>query len=196
MPIVSRTALTVLFAGLVLLVGCRGEPPFPELWTAPTYRLVDQRNQPFGSADLAGRASVVDFIYTSCTDTCPLLSATFARVQERLREDGLLGSPVQLVSISVDPLRDTPEVLAEYGGRFGADPDNWRLLTGDPGSVFAVLAGFQVTTVEAAMRAAETDEVPHSERIMVVDPAGKVRAALRGAEVAPEEVVRAVRSVL
>jgi protein SCO1/2 len=71
---------------------CRREEPLERLWVAPTFALIDQQGRPFGSADVAGRAALLSFVYTHCTDTCPLLTATMSQVQDRLRTDGLLGS--------------------------------------------------------------------------------------------------------
>jgi protein SCO1 len=189
-----------LLGGLILflLVGtaCRTEEPLPDLWPAPEYALVDQQGRPFGSADLAGRAAVVNFIYTNCPDMCPLLTATMAKVQEKLRAERLLGAQVQLVSVTVDPDRDTPAVLAEYAGRYHADPDAWRFLSGDRETIYGVLEGFKLNTREVARAYAGAAEVPHSNRFVVVDPAGHVRAQLPGDEVAPEEVVSTVKRVL
>jgi cytochrome oxidase Cu insertion factor (SCO1/SenC/PrrC family) len=181
---------------LLLGAACRAEEPLPDLWPAPQFALADQQGRPFGSADLAGRAAVVSFVYTNCPDICPLLTATMAQVQEKLQAEGLLGERVQLVSLTVDPDRDTPAVLAEYAGRHRADPDDWRFLTGDREAVYGVLEGFKLNTRAAARAYAGAAEVPHSNRFVVVDPAGHVRAQLRGDEVAPEEVVRTVKRVL
>jgi cytochrome oxidase Cu insertion factor (SCO1/SenC/PrrC family) len=181
---------------LLLGAACRAEEPLPDLWPAPQFALADQQGRPFGSANLAGRAAVVSFVYTNCPDTCPLLTATMAQVQEKLQAEGLLGERVQLVSLTVDPDRDTPAVLAEYAGRHRADPDDWRFLTGDREAVYGVLEGIKLNTRAAARVYAGAAEVPHSNRFVVVDPAGQVRAQLRGDEVAPEEVVRTVKRVL
>ena len=72
--------------------------------------------------------TLLDFVYTHCTDACPLLSATFQQAQRKLADDKLLGSRVMLVSLSVDPQHDTPPVLAEYGQQFKADANGWKLL--------------------------------------------------------------------
>lgn len=190
-------AVALLVAAAFLLrVGPRAEEPLPELWPAPTFALVDQQGRPFGSDELGGRAAVFSFVYTRCPDTCPLLTATLAQVQGKLRAEGLLGSRVQLVSVTVDPQRDTPEVLAEYAGRFRADPDAWRFLSGDPETIYAVLWGFKLNTVEVARAFAGADEIPHSNRFVVVDPRGMVRAQLLGTDVTADEVARTVRRVV
>jgi protein SCO1/2 len=187
-----------LALGLVLVVLARpfAEEPLPTFWPVPTYQLVDQQGRPFSSNDVAGRVAVYSFVYTNCPDTCPLLTATMASVQEQLRAQGLLGSKVQMVSITVDPDRDTPQVLAEYAARFRADLDAWRFLSGDREAVFEMLAGFRLNTVEVARSFAGADVIPHSNRFAIADARGDVRANLLGDQVAPDDVVRTIRRLL
>ncbi|HWR91940.1 MAG TPA: SCO family protein [Desulfobacterales bacterium] len=82
---------------------------------------------------------VIDFAYTSCTTICPVLTALLAQVQTQLGER--LGKEVQLVTITVDPARDTPARLKEYAAKHGAKP-GWTWLTGPTGTVNDVLKGF------------------------------------------------------
>src|SRR5947209_444191 len=121
--------LTVLSAALVAIAALVVRPqlerlteaPLPDFWPVPTFQLIDQQGRTYRSDELAGRAALFSFVYTNCTDTCPLLTATMAQVQGQLRADGLLGSKVQMVSVTVDPDRDSSAVLAEYAERFHAD---------------------------------------------------------------------------
>jgi len=89
------------------------------------------------------RIAVVNFIYTSCTTVCPVSSATFQQLQQRLT--GSLGKEVVLVSITVDPLRDTPQRLREYGARYRA-AEGWTWLTGAKQDVDDALKGFGAYT--------------------------------------------------
>src|SRR6266581_60589 len=93
----------------------------------PTFQLNDQAGAVFSSQALAGRVTLLDFIYTHCTDACPLLSATFQDAQRKLMDDKQLSSKIMLVSLSVDPQHDTPSVLTEYGRQFKADPLSWKM---------------------------------------------------------------------
>ncbi len=190
----------VLLATVVVALGPTvariWEEPLPEFWPAPRFQLTDQQGRSFGSDDLAGRAALFSFVYTNCTDTCPLLTATMAQVQGQLRSDGLLGSKVQMVSVTVDPDRDSQAVLAAYADRFHADPEAWRFLTGEREAVFDVLAGFKLNTAEVARAFAGADVIPHSNRFAVVDPRGEVRANLQGDQVSVDEVVRTVKRVV
>lgn len=89
------------------------------------------------------RVAVVNFIYTTCTTVCPVSSHTMAQLQQRL--GARVGSEVQLVSITVDPLRDTPARLKAYAATHGAS-NGWHWLTGPKGSVDAVLKAFGAYT--------------------------------------------------
>jgi cytochrome oxidase Cu insertion factor (SCO1/SenC/PrrC family) len=197
---VWRAALVLVAAAVALLAACQRAEPLPVLGTAPTYSLVDQTGQPFGSEQLRRRVALVDFIYTTCRDTCPTQTATFAQVQQRLGDEGLLGSRVALVSISVDPLHDTPAVLADYGERHGADPRSWKLLTGDWDAVYDVVAGFKVgvRTPRPVPDAPPPggSELTHSTRFVLVDAEGQVRAYLPGTEVSATQVMDAVKQAL
>src|SRR4030088_649635 len=122
--------LVSLLLGVVVAAGCIACQPQPALDTfgrVPDFQLIDQTGATFASSSLAGRVTLLDFVYTHCTDACPLLSATFQQAQRKLAEAQLLGSRVMLVSLSVDPQHDTPAVLAEYGQQFKADSTSWKL---------------------------------------------------------------------
>lgn len=150
----------------------------PVLWAAPEFLLTDQSDQAFSSAELTGQVWVAGFIFTQCTDICPLITSRMAILRDSLAAKGLLGESVRLVSFSVDPARDTPEVLADYARRFGASPSSeWAFLTGpDPGSIRSMIQeGFHVTAVAAAGHGGHAYEVMHSPRVMIVDAEGVVR---------------------
>ena len=143
-------AAIMVGSAVVMHLGPWAEEPLPVFWPTPTFSLIDQQGRPFGSGDLTGRAVLFSFVYTNCPDVCPLLSANMAQVQNKLRSQGMLGTKVQLVSITVDPRRDTQSVLAEHAGRCHADPDAWRFLSGGPDAIYRALWGFKLNTVEVA----------------------------------------------
>jgi len=121
-------------------------PPNPEQVAIgaamPDFTLIDQRNQPVRLSDFRGKVVAVDFIYTRCPlpDVCPRLSANFARLQSRFREK--LGSEFTLLSITIDPQYDTPEVLLKYAKIWNARPDGWRFLTGPDRKIETVARRF------------------------------------------------------
>ena len=119
----------VVAAYTLYLVRTQGEvamqPPVIETTqAAPAFDLVDQHGQRFTDEDLKGKVWVADFIFTNCPDFCPALTANMVRLQRELAADGLLGEDVMLVSFSVDPIADTPEVLYRYTEAYGADQDS------------------------------------------------------------------------
>ena len=145
----------------------------------PAFTLTDQRGQPFGSRELAGKIWVADFIFTSCQGVCPLLSERMAEVGKRARH---LGPDFHLVSISVDPERDTPARLAEYGARYGANPIAWSFLTGPEQAIQAtVVDGFKVGAGKERSPGATADggpgfwEIFHGENLVLVDRQLRIR---------------------
>src|ERR1700737_3283579 len=132
----------VLVAGARL--ACQPQPEVDVVGRAPAFQLTDQTGASFASSSLAGQVTLLDFVYTHCTDACPLLSATFQQTQRKLADDKLLGDRVMLVSLSVDPQHDTPAVLAEYGQQFKADTSSWKFLSGDWDQVYDVVTGLKV----------------------------------------------------
>jgi protein SCO1 len=129
--------------------------------TLPEFSLTAEDGRPMTRADLVGRVWVANFIYTHCTDTCPLQSARLAGLQTDFAgERGLV-----LLSITVDPQRDTPPVLTEYAARFAADRERWWFLTGDKNTIYALVReGFHLSVEDpgdtAAPRAASPSPPP------------------------------------
>lgn len=99
---------------------------------------------------IGDRIVVMDFVYTSCTTVCPVLSAVFARLQDRLGER--LGRGVRLVSVSLDPARDTPARLKAFAGRYRAGAE-WTWLTGKKDEIEPVLKGLGAYTPDFASHA-------------------------------------------
>jgi protein SCO1/2 len=109
---------------------------------APPFRLIDQNSNPLSLEDLRGRVVLLDFIYTSCPGPCPILTGLHVDVQRRL--DPALRARVHFVSISLDPVRDTPTALREYARKRGAELSGWSFLTGPPEEVDAVIRAYGV----------------------------------------------------
>jgi cytochrome oxidase Cu insertion factor (SCO1/SenC/PrrC family) len=131
----------------------------------PEFSLTDRTQRRVTRADLLGSVWVTNFIYTRCTDTCPLQSARMAALQRDFPEERGL----RFLSISVDPKRDTPAVLAKYAAGYGADRDRWWFLTGDKQTIYALIQeGFRLSvedpTDKAAPAAAGQGSLPDSAR--------------------------------
>jgi protein SCO1 len=177
-----------------------GQAEDPVYAQMPRFHLTNQSGQPVDSDDLRGKLLAVGFIYTSCTDICPMLTSQMRGLESDLRQAGLLGSDVLLLSISVDPERDTPEVLAQYAREHGADLSAWHFLTGDVSQVRQLvqqgfLVGMQKQTPASAHEGHEEHaaplayEVEHSGRIILVDRSGQLRAYYDSEDLDPAKVL-------
>jgi len=178
----------------------------------PDFSLTERSGRRVTRADLLGKVWVANFIYTQCTETCPLQTARLARLQSEFAGE----RDLRLVSITVDPKRDTPAVLSRYAERYGADPVRWLFLTGEKGAIFRLAKeGFRLGVADPddaseATRPRPWLELPaawgshgskglilHSPRLVVVDRRAKIRAYHRpDDEEALERLRRNVRLVL
>jgi len=196
----SIAGLSMAVLVVATSLACQPQPELDVFGRAPDFQLTDQQGAPFASSSLAGRVTLLDFVYTHCTDACPLLSATFQQAQRKLADDKLLGQRVMLVSLSVDPQHDTPPVLAEYGQQFKADATGWKLLSGDWDQVYDVVTGLKVATrpPRPALDAPAPGgtELTHSTRIVLIDAQQQVRAYLEGQDASADDLVKAVKRVL
>jgi protein SCO1/2 len=184
----------------VAIVGCQPQAPLDVYGITPSFALTDQSGATFSSQSLAGHVTLLDFVYTYCTDACPIMSATFQDAQRKLAEDRLLGSKVMLVSVSVDPVHDTPSVMADYAQQFHADPNSWKMLTGDFDNVYDIITGFKVAT-RPPRPAADSPppggtELTHSSAVLLIDPQLQVRAYMDGTDASADDLVSAAKRLI
>ena len=164
----------VALVGALALCGCSTKAEPPVFMNAPTFELVDHRGNAFRSVDLKGKIWVVDFFFTSCPSICPRLTAAMKEVRGELEDHA---GQIRYVSISVDPLNDTPEVLRRYAERNDLELSHWSLLTGDEKVVRETVAdGFKTFLGEREQRGGQYD-IAHASRFFLVDQAGRVRGA-------------------
>src|SRR4051794_21701177 len=139
-------------------------PDLPMLGELPAFSLVAEDGKPFRKADLLGRVWIADFVFTSCSDACPRLQAKMKKLQDRLvplEQGGNIG----LLSISVDPERDTPEKLKQYGAIFGARAGLWRSLTGEQQEIErTVVRGFHTAMAKVPRQGAESPQGSDQQR--------------------------------
>lgn len=134
----------------------------------PDFQLVNQNGQAFGSANLRGKVWIADFIYSTCPGPCPMISTRMSELQKPLAK-----TDVQLVSFSVDPEKDTPEVLRSYAEHLDAESARWNFLTGPKSSIYSLIRdGFKLAVVDAGVA---SPELVHSTRIALVDRRGVIR---------------------
>jgi protein SCO1/2 len=151
----------------------------------PATHFIDQRGKPFDLSALRGKTVLLSFVFTRCQDPrmCPLISADFRAVQERLH-----GGPFHLVEVTLDPVYDRPPVLAAYGKVFGADPSRWSIVTGDPNDVLDFAARFSVTAFPD-----EHAGLIHTDRTVIADKDGRIRDLIDETGWTPDQVVASLR---
>ncbi len=156
----------------------------PILGQLQNFELTNQEGKRVSLAkNYLGTVMVVNFVFTSCPVTCPLLSAQMKKIQERVRR---ARGGIQLLSISVDPETDTPAVLKKYATRYGADPIVWSFLTGPLEQIqdvvvksFKVALDFSSKTGKGLPANTEAPselmDITHGEHFVIVDQAGQIR---------------------
>jgi protein SCO1/2 len=140
--------------------------------SVPDFLLTERNGSQVSLAELRGKIWIADFIYTTCTDTCPLQTAMMARLQEEYSGK----RDVQLVSFTVDPERDSPAILATYAEKHQADAKRWYFLTGQRDRVLRLIQdGFHLSVATAPNDDEPSGMIPHSPRFVLVDKQARIR---------------------
>lgn len=187
--LVTLLAVPLGVSGMMLISASTPPPapPLPRIAPAPAFELTERSGQAISNKDLEGNVWVADFIFTTCAGPCPELTLRMHSVQESLEDlDG-----VKLVTFTVDPTYDSPEVLSKYAKRYHADPQKWLFLTGDdePAIQSMIRDGFLQTVIPAE----HDGPIIHSTYFVLVDRAGRIRGFYQGLE--PETKPRLVRDI-
>jgi protein SCO1/2 len=174
----ARFIILVLGAGLLgvlaarTMLALRPAEELPVLGEVPAFALTDQTGASFSDRDLAGTPWIATFVYSTCPGPCPRVIEKIQAADQRLSHD----PRIRLVSITVDPAADTPEVLAIYGRNRTIDPARWKLLTGDPDAVFALVrGGFKLGVERDDTASPDVGPVIHSLMAVLVDGKRQVR---------------------
>ena len=187
----EQDPLTARRLALLKKAAGRAVPPLAAGQAVPDFTLVDQAGQPVRfSALTAGKVVALNFVYTRCAlpQFCLRASNVFGVMQRRFARQ--YGRDLVLLTLTFDPERDTPEVLATYAARFNADPKMWRFLTGNTADVRRVCALFGVESY--------LDEglLNHSLHAAVIDRRGRVVANVEGNQYTPEQLGDLILDVL
>jgi protein SCO1/2 len=136
----------------------------PEYGTIPQFTMTDSEGHPFTAKALDGKVWIADVIYTNCPAECPRMTAQMHKIEQQVKGDPNL----RLVSISVDPQRDTPSVLSAFAKRFGGPTPQWTFLTGSPETVH--LIAYQTFHVGDVI-----GKIEHSTKFVLIDKRGHLR---------------------
>ncbi|HTR82733.1 MAG TPA: SCO family protein [Bacteroidota bacterium] len=162
--------VAVIFSFIYTEVKSPAKSSLAELGAVPDFTLTERSGEKVPLSDFKGKVWIADFIFTNCAGSCPIMSSTMASFQEQLKDV----HNILLVSFSVDPKRDTPDVLKEYAKLYNASPTRWLFLTGDKEKIdYLTRYGFHLTI--GSDSASSVEPIIHSTKFVLVDREGVIR---------------------
>lgn len=162
-------AIAALLIATYLLKNSEPENSLPVIGNIPDFEFVNSEGETITLTSLKGKVWVADFIFTTCNMACPIMTGNMNIIHKKYKQN----DDVRLISISVYPEHDTPEVLTKYAAQYNADTNRWYFLTGEEGTVQEVIKdGFKIGDYE--------DIIFHSEKFALVDRSGMIRAYYNG----------------
>ena len=153
---------------IFLLLVHHPSPQLPIYSTVADFTLTERSGKPVSLTNLKGKWWIADFIFTNCPGQCPLLAHQMSQLQKQLPPS------ILLVSFTVDPIRDTQQVLSNYAKTYGAQKERWLFLTGDKQMINQVTTSCYMNTLE--------DPNLHSLRFILVDRKGQIRGYYDGTD--------------
>ncbi len=188
---VRRAFLLGMLSTALCALSCAAlakDADLPRIGPAPQFTLTDQDGRTFSLDRQRGKVAVVTFIFSGCSDTCPLLTAKLVGIQRKLAR---AASELVFAAITVDPLNDTPAMLKEYAARYSANLANFAFLTGSPNQIEDVAQRYAVFRKKQ-----ENGSTDHSFLTSLVDRQGTLRVQYLGAKFDPREFEADLRSLL
>lgn len=184
--------MVTLCLSLLVFIGCQSGDSLEDAlnWPVDDFTFTDQNGDPVGLADLKGKVWLADFIFTNCTTVCTPMTANMVDVQQKVKEAGL---DVTIVSFSVDPDRDTPEALTEYGKQFNVDFSNWFFLTGFSQEEIAKIAKDNFKTI--VQDDPNSDQVVHGTNFYLINQDGVIVKQYDGLEPPIDEIINDIKSL-
>ncbi|MGZ3442101.1 MAG: SCO family protein, partial [Polyangia bacterium] len=168
-------AVLLVVVSTAAIAMLRRKVELPRYGQLPAFALTDGAGQPFGSAQLDGHVWIADFIFTTCPEVCPRMTEEMSRLQTWLVNRGLDGR-VHLVSVSVDPDRDTPGKLRAYAQQFHARPQSWTFVTGSQQAIEdAVVRGFKIAVSKEKDDSQDGFSIVHGTKFVLVDGKRQIR---------------------
>ena len=189
--------LFAIFAALFFLVACEpAKPPFNAIDITGTpgfgndFRMTDHNGKARTMADFNGKAVAVFFGFTHCPDVCPTTLSEMKRVMEKLGPDS---ARLQVLFVTVDPKRDTPELLAKYVPSFNA---SFLGLYGDDDATAKIARDFKIIYRVQPGKTPDSYTLDHSAGMLVFDPQGALRLFIDYGRLSPEQIAADIKRLL
>lgn len=187
-----KKTLLLIITLLILLTACGNKYEGDFSFEVQPFEFTNQENTTFSSSELEGKFWVADMIFTNCDSVCPPMTGNMARLQDKLKQEGL---DVELISFSIDPETDTPEKLKTYAGDRGANFENWNLLTGYE---FQEIKEFAIKSFKAPVdKIADSDQMIHTFYFYLITPDGNAIKRYDGTKAANmDEIVNDIKKMM
>lgn len=188
-----RFVYLVLLISTLLLSACQGDIKNAVDWPIrDDIVFTDQNNKSFALKELKGKVWISDFIFTSCTDICPPMTANMVKLQGIIKEKGIKN--VEFVSFSVDPTVDSPQKLSEFAKKFNADQASWKFLTGYSQDYIEIFAKNSFKTF--VKKPSQGDQVVHGTSFYLVGPDGRIKKYYTGINKVPfDEIIKDIEAL-
>ena len=190
LPVVARAVMSAVTLLVYAFAVADTSSALPRIGKAASFSLTTQDNAQLKLTDLRGKVVAVTFIFTTCKDNCPVLTAKLVGVQRKLAAD--VSPHVAFVAISLTPKHDTPDVLKAYADAHNADLSHWSFLTGDAKQIQALAKQYGVF-VKAKKSA---DDVDHGFLTSIIDRAGIIRVQYMGVRFEPNELLADLQALV
>ncbi|RDY70715.1 SCO family protein [Halobacillus trueperi] len=189
----KRFLLLSLFAGMVVFLAACGSNELENTldWEVQSFEGTTQEGESFSTDDMEGKVWLANFIFTNCNTVCPPMTRNMVKIQEQLKEEGV---DAEIVSFSVDPTVDSPEVLKEFGKKYGVDHSNWSFITEYTQEEIAKFA--QESFKTSAVKTEGNDQVIHGTAFYLINEEGMVMKKYKGdTEVPFEQIVEDTKTI-
>jgi protein SCO1/2 len=172
--IFGSLARAALLVALTLAArGCKSGKDLPDLGGVPAFAMTDQSGKPFTNETVRGKTWAAAFVFTRCPSICPRVTRVMRELQVQAKDAKV---DLRLVSFSVDPDNDTPEVLRRYATEYGADLATWSFVTGDSKTVRETAEkGFKIAVDGTADPSKADLGITHGTQLVLVDPHMRIR---------------------
>jgi protein SCO1 len=191
---VKKGLLLIMMAAVAVFAAACGNSGLKDEVNYPIedFTFTNQDGEQLSKKDLKGKVWVADFVFTNCADVCPPMTANMAKLQDMIKEEKL--ENVEIVSFSVDPTVDKPEVLKEYGQKFNVDFSNWSFLTGYSQEE---IEKFALESFKALVKKPEEgDQVIHGTDFYLIDQEGVMRKYYTGLKEVPfDQIVEDIKTL-
>lgn len=183
----------IVIAGYIAYKSLVPAKSLPVIKAAPDFVLEDLKGNSFKSESMNGTVRLMEFMFTSCPDICPVTTYKMVQIQEEMKTRGIWGEQVKMIAISFDPTRDTPEVFNAYAERMNIDRSGWALLRGDEKNIQQIAKQYGVTIQNMG----DGQFVHNVTSLMLIDGKDRIRQIYKmGSEMENDTIIKDILTLV